>query len=153
MILRAAAVLAMPLALGAAAAPPKPAQPATEIKDRAALERLLGNSGMSVQWIGWTGAERGKIKPSWQGKTLLLKGEQHAKGAPGFVSVEGRVVRVSKTEFILEGTIVIKDTPDAGRACEKTGDWRFAVTQNRKYWRLREFEWCDDLTDYIDVYF
>jgi len=27
------------------------------------------------------------------------------------------------------------------------------VTQNRRYWRIRTFEWCDDLTDYVDVYF
>jgi hypothetical protein len=40
-----------------------------------------------------------------------------------------------------------------GRRCEQTGEWRFAVTQNRKYWRLRQFEWCDYLTDYIDIYF
>ena len=24
---------------------------------------------------------------------------------------------------------------------------------NRRYWRMREFEWCDRLTDYIDIYF
>jgi hypothetical protein len=31
--------------------------------------------------------------------------------------------------------------------------WHFAVMQNRPYWRLREFDWCEDLTDYVDIYF
>ena len=39
------------------------------------------------------------------------------------------------------------------RICEKTKDWHFAITQGRPYYRLREFEWCDGLTDYIDLYF
>ncbi len=44
-------------------------------------------------------------------------------------------------------------TPDAGRRCEANKAWRFAVTQNRPWWRLREFEWSDGLTDYVDIYF
>ena len=51
------------------------------------------------------------------------------------------------------GTIRIADTPDRGRLCEQTKSWRFAITQRRKYYRLREFEWCDGLTDYIDLHF
>jgi hypothetical protein len=148
-----AAFLMSLMAFGAAVTATDASLAPTKVQNRPALERLLGNSGLTLQWISWTSAERGKIKPYWKGKALFLKGEQRAKGAPGIVSVEGRVVRVARNEFILNGTIVIKDTPDAGRACEKTGDWRFAVTQNRKYWRLREFEWCDGLTDYIDIYF
>ena len=49
--------------------------------------------------------------------------------------------------------IRIADAPDPGRMCEATKSWHFAVTQNRRYYRLREFEWCDGLTDYIDIYF
>ena len=51
------------------------------------------------------------------------------------------------------GRIAIIDTPDPGRQCIRNGPMRFAVTQNRPYWRLREFEWCDGLTDYVDIYF
>lgn len=151
---KSVAALLPVLALGAAAAsPPKAVLPPTEVKNRIALERLLGNSGMSLQWISWTGAERGPVEASWSGKTLLLKGEQKARGSSGTVAFEGRVVRIDKSQFLLNGTIVIENTPDAGRMCEKTGEWRFAITQNRKYWRLRDFEWCDELTDYIDIYF
>lgn len=146
------AALILPLlAVGAAATTAAP--PPTKVENRAALERLLGSSGISLQWISWTSKERGPVDFRWSGKTLFLKAEQRARGGPGLVSVEGRIVRIAKNEFILNGTIIIDDTPDAGRRCEKTGDWRFAITQNRKYWRLREFEWCDGLTDYIDIYF
>jgi hypothetical protein len=152
-VLKSAAALLLPiLAYGAVADTPKPPAP-TKIDSRAALERLLGNSGMSIQWISWTSAERGRIKPTWQGKTLMLEGVQRAKDGPGRVSVVGHVTRIGATEFVLNGTITIEDTPDAGRRCEKAGDWKFAITQNRKYWRLRDFEWCDQLTDYIDIYF
>lgn len=148
---RFVAALILPLlAVGAAATTPAPP---TKVENRAALERLLGSSGISLQWISWNAKERGPVDFSWIGKTLILKAEQRARGDEGLVSVEGRIVRVARNEFILNGTIIIDDTPDAGRRCEKTGDWRFAVTQNRKYWRLREFEWCDGLTDYIDIYF
>ena len=47
----------------------------------------------------------------------------------------------------------ITDTPDRGRTCERRKTWHFAVTQRRSFYRLREFEWCDGLTDYVDVYF
>jgi hypothetical protein len=152
-MVKAAAALLLPLlAYGAVAASSEPPPP-TKVENRAALERLLGNSGMTLQWISWTSAERGQVDASWKGKALLLKGEQRGKGGTGRVSVDGHVTRIGKTDFILNGTIVIEDSPDVGRRCEKTGEWKFAVTQNRKYWRLREFEWCDQLTDYIDIYF
>jgi hypothetical protein len=151
MIKVAAALLLPLLASGAVATTPLP--PPTKVENRPALERLLGNSGMTIQWISWTNSERGNIDFRWADKTLILRGEQRAKESDAFVSVEGRIVRIAKNEFILNGTIIINDTPDAGRKCQKSGDWKFAITQKRKYWRLRDFEWCDGLTDYIDIYF
>lgn len=127
--------------------------PPTKVENRAALEKLLGNSGMTLQWISWTNSERGNVDASWKQKVLFLKGEQRAIGGPGSVSIDGYVVRINESEFILNGTITIDDTPDVGRKCRKSGEWKFAITQKRKYWRLREFEWCDGLTDYVDIYF
>ncbi|MBK8374248.1 hypothetical protein [Sphingorhabdus sp.] len=151
---RVAAALIMALfATGAAASSPEPPAAPTQVQDRPALERLLGASGMTLQWLSWTSSERGQVDLSWQDRALFLKGEQRGTDGTGRVSVNGHVVRISADEFILNGTIIIEDTPDAGRRCEKSGEWRFAVTQNRKYWRLRQFEWCDYLTDYIDIYF
>ena len=62
------------------------------------------------------------------------------------------VSELKKRGIGFDGTIRIADTPDRGRLCEQTKSWRFAITQRRKYYRLREFEWCDGLTDYIDIY-
>ena len=70
------------------------------------------------------------------------------------LSIAGRVAEIGPDYFIFDGRIAIVGTPDAGRRCVgERADWRFAVTQGRKYWRLRQFEWCDGLTDYVDIYF
>ena len=60
---------------------------------------------------------------------------------------------IGRDYFLFDGLVRITDAPDKGRNCEKHDMWRFAVTQSRPYWRIRTFEWCDDLTDYIDIYF
>ncbi len=127
-------------------------KPATIVKDRAALEKLLGNSGVSIQWLGWSKA-RGALDASWKGKTLYLKGGQMQKDGSGKLEMDGYVVSISKDNFVFRGTITITNAPDLGRKCEKSANWAFAVTQKRQYWRMREFEWCDGLTDYIDIYF
>jgi hypothetical protein len=134
------------------AAPAKnAAAPATIIKDRRALEKLLGNQGTALQWISWQ--RRGTLDAHWKGKTLYLSGGQKAADSAAEMRIDGVVVSIDKNRFIFRGTITINDTPDAGRRCTKTGDSEFGITQGRKYWRLREFEWCDSLTDYVDIYF
>lgn len=129
-----------------------PTEP-TQIDDWEAFDRIINNRGMSLQWIGYDSAPRGKANAVYENRTISLTGEQRAVNGVGRVSLSGAIVRVSRTEFIFRGTIIIADTPDEGRYCTQTKDWRFAITQNRKYWRLRDFEWCDSLTDYIDIYF
>jgi hypothetical protein len=123
---------------------------ATEVLDRAALERLRGNSGLTLQWIGWD--RRGTLEVTQRGNVVHLKGSQVAGDGKGRLEVEGDVVSIDASQFVLRGRITITDTPDAGRKCVKDGDSQFAITQGRRYWRMREFEWCDQLTDYIDVY-
>ena len=71
----------------------------------------------------------------------------------GRLFLDGTITEIGAGYFTFEGTIRITDTPDPGRQCEDNKSWHFAVTQNRPYYRLREFEWCDGLTDYIDIYF
>ena len=123
---------------------------ATRVLDRSALQRLLANKGLTLQWIGWD--QRGSVHARMAGETLLLTGAQAKEGA-GRLFLDGAVREIGADYFIFSGTIRIEDAPDPARRCELTKDWRFAVTQNRSYWRLREFEWCDGLTDYIDIYF
>lgn len=146
------------LLAGCTAAQPSPETPPpasvssepTRVLDRDALERLLTNKGVTLQWLGWD--QRGTANARMAGERVLLTAAQ-AKGGGGRLFMDGAVREIGSNSFIFTGTIRIEDTPNAGRRCEATKDWRFAVTQNRPYWRLREFEWCDGLTDYIDIYF
>lgn len=124
----------------------------TKILDPAMAERLFANTGATLQWIGWEKRGRTWVAVDDRGYWLVT-GEQ--KGAQGErLSLEGFVTEIGPDYFLYDGTIKILGTPSRDRLCNvsKRG-WRFEITQNRKYWRLREFEWCDRLTDYIDIYF
>jgi len=123
----------------------------TRILDQKGAERLMRNEGVTLQWNGWE--ERG---PLWvavtkSGHWSLLGGQQGEQG--GFLDLEGFITEIGPDYFVFQGTIKMIGTPDDDRFCNITKQWRFAVTQNRSYYRLREFEWCDGLTDYIDIYF
>lgn len=125
----------------------------TKIEDWESFDRIVNNRGLTLQWIHYDAVPRGEVKTAFENRTLFLNGEQRSADGRARVALNGSVIKVSASEFIFRGTITIADTPDEGRYCTQTKDWRFAITQNRKYWRLREFEWCDSLTDYIDIYF
>ena len=127
-----------------------PDQP-TRLYDQLGVMRLMGNEGVTLQWIDWD--ERG---PVWvavtqSGHWSLLGGQRGKDGA--MLELEGFITEIGRDYFLYDGTIKIRGAPDADRGCSATKSWRFEVTQSRSYYRLREFEWCDDLTDYIDIYF
>ncbi|MEO1170209.1 MAG: hypothetical protein AAFW97_16005 [Pseudomonadota bacterium] len=148
-------------ALAQSAAEESDARPVAQtiVTDPAALARLRGNSGITLQWINFTypderpRARRGHVAVADRGDTVHISGVQHAAEGDGYVSVTGDIAEIGSDYFIFDGRIVISGAPDADRHCVKTGRSRFAITQNRRYWRMREFEWCDSLTDYIDIYF
>ncbi len=121
----------------------------TEIKSQAAYERLLHNSGISVQWL-WTD-ERGKLNAVDDNDVVRLEGGH--RNANGSVTIKGRVLSISADRFTFRGTILIVDAPDKGRRCERTGDYEFRATGKRKYWRLQQMEACGGLTDYVDIYY
>ena len=129
---------------------PQPPE-ATRILDARAAERLLAAKGITLQWIGWN--ERGSVNVRREGDLILLTGSQSEPNGLGRLFLDGRVTEIGSDYFLFDGIVRMTDTPDRGRKCEADKEWRFAITQNRPYWRLREFEWCDGLTDYIDIYF
>lgn len=141
------------IAVGLATQATSANDPATIVKSQSALARLLNNSGVTLQWISWAGNDRGLVETRWQGKTVHLEAEQRDRSTGAYVRLNGIVTSIDQNSFTFRGTIEILGTPNAERRCRSDGEWRFAVTQNRKYWRLRQFEWCDDRTDYIDIYF
>ncbi len=116
-----------------------------------ALQRLRANSGVTLQWISWD--YRGHVMLREQDDTVYLSGGQIDQNGGGTLWLDGEVISSGDDHFVFEGLIRISNTPDEGRICQDTKRWHFAITQNRKYYRLREFEWCDGLTDYIDIYF
>lgn len=119
----------------------------TSQKDAARLQAL---EGVTLQWIDWAKRGRATVTINQEGLWRL-----NAKQTDeyGLLQVSGAIHEIGQDYFILSGRIIIMDTPDRDRICDRSKKWRFEVTQNRSYYRLREFEWCDYLTDYIDIYF
>ncbi len=153
------AIAAMSLATGCAAQsstvqgerPAPAANSKTAINDRAAFQRLLGNSGVTLQWISWE--TRGNLVADYSTDLLRLHGGQSTPDGKGKLVIDGVVTKVDASEFTFVGRIDMTDTPDIGRHCVRDGEMTFRVTQNRKYWRLQQMEICDGLTDYVDIYF
>lgn len=132
--------------------PPKPVVATQERPTNSTtLQRLQDNRGLTLQWISWD--YRGNVDVRTHGGSLYLTGLQVEKNGMGSVFLDGKIVESGDDYFIFSGLIRISGAPDADRVCEMNNEWRFAITQNRKYYRLREFEWCDGLTDYVDIYF
>ncbi len=137
-------------------APRDPAEPAhpgetTKILSHTDAERLLNNKGATLQWIDWDTRGTAVVTPG--DELWRLRAAQTARANKGRMMLDGALLEIGEGYFTFRGTIRIADTPDNGRMCEATKTWHFAITQNRRYYRLREFEWCDGLTDYIDIYF
>lgn len=124
-------------------------EPTTVLSERDA-QRLSGASGITLQWISWD--DRGQVSAHADARGVwYLSGSQ--TGEQGELKVDGIITEIGEGYFTLDGTVSIQNTPDAGRDCRAAKTWHFAITQNRRYYRLREFEWCDRLTDYVDIYF
>lgn len=126
------------------------AEPTRVLSEKAA-QRLLTNKDLTLQWIDWN--TRGTAVVRHEGDVWTLRGAQAEAGGPGRLFLEGTITEIGADYFTFEGRVAITNTPDQGRTCDKTKAWHFAITQKRRYYRLREFEWCDGLTDYIDIHF
>lgn len=125
--------------------------PPTRVVSLAGLNRIASPKGMTLQWINQ--AQRGDVRVVVDGEGVWHMAGSQTGPNNQYVSVDGFMHEVGDKYFIIEGTITIRNAPDAGRSCEARDTWLFEITQNRKYYRLRRFEWCDGLTDYIDIYF
>jgi hypothetical protein len=142
------------IATGAAAQTPPPAPgERTIVNDRTALGRLRRNSGITLQWISFETAARGHVVAQMNGGLLHLSGSQRAQSGTGRVTLDGDVLRINPRSFFFRGRIVITDAPDRGRNCVREGTYEFRATGQRRYWRLQDFEACDGLADYVDIYF
>ena len=136
----------------AAQTPPAPRE-RTVVNDRTALNRLRRNSGITLQWISFDYAQRGHVVAQMNGGLLHLNGAHNAQSGPGRLTLDGDVLRINPRSFVFRGRIAITDAPDRGRNCIREGTYEFRSTGTRRYWRLQDFEACDGLADYVDIYF
>jgi len=128
----------------------------TEVVDAAAAKKLLGQHGLTLQWITNDKKQKGVAEITNRRGVYRLAGEQRdAKG--NFVTVQGRITRIEKLDFFLEGTIVTQvDYLADGKPCPKEGTFRFHIKGARKFWRLQEMDNpCagENHVDYVDVHF
>ena len=123
----------------------------TLVSSETDAERLRTLQGVTLQWIGWDRRGKVSVTRSDEGQWSLAGAQEEESGAG--LRLEGFITEIGKDYFLFDGRIQIADTPMQGRSCDARKIWRFEATQRRAYYRLREFEWCDGLTDYIDLYF
>ncbi|CAB3714322.1 Uncharacterised protein [Achromobacter insolitus] len=121
----------------------------TDIQNQAAYERLMNNSGITLQWL-WS-AQRGHLTATDENDVVRIEGTQ--ANHEGTLKIKGDIVSIASDRFLFRGTILILDAPDKGRRCERNGEFEFRATGKRKYWRLQQMEACGGLTDYVDVYY
>jgi hypothetical protein len=115
---------------------------------------LIGQHGLTLQWISWD--FRGIIKITEEDKVLKIKGEQKSKDNKGdYVSIDGVLDIINDREIKFTGKITTKvHYNNEGNPCEKDGVYTFKRTGTRKYFRLQEMKNCDDVVvDYVDLYF
>ena len=127
--------------------------PKTVIKDRAAKLKLMGAHRLSLQWISWDYFGRATVTE--RAGTLFLTGEQKARKGSDNLKIDGVITEVSAKEFNFKGKIIIKvEANNKGKPCERNGEMTFRITNNRRYWRLKEMENpCEEIVDYVDIYF
>lgn len=130
-----------------------PAQDATLVNNANARKMLLGRHLLSLQWISWD--YFGTATVINRRGVLYLKGTQKGRGNTDFVKIDGVVTEINARDFTFEGTIETQVSHiNGGAPCRREGKMTFAVTKNRKYWRLQEMDNpCEAVTDYIDIYF
>jgi hypothetical protein len=123
------------------------------VKDNQAKARLLGPHRLSLQWISWD--YFGKAIVSEKDGVLNISGEQKGRGTGDYLKIKGVITEVDTKEIKFKGTIETKVSHiNEGNPCKREGEMTFRITQNRKYWRLKEMDNpCDGVTDYVDIYF
>lgn len=123
----------------------------TRVLSNRDAQRLRTAQGITLHWITWDTRGDVHVARGPDGVWRVNGVQKDERGAR--LAIDGVITEIGDDYFELDGRIAITNTPDRGRVCVQDKIWRFEVTQDRTYYRLREFEWCDRLTDYVDIYF
>ena len=127
--------------------------PQTIVKDATALHRLQRNSGITLQWIGFVTPQRGRLRAHMEDGVLALTGSQQSPDGSEQLTIDGYVELIDERSFTFVGDIVILNSPTSPRECVRQGRFNFRAAGKRRYWRLQQMQSCDNLTDYVDIYF
>ena len=126
---------------------------APEVKDKAAVKKLVAKHGLTLQWI--ESKQKGAAKIWNDASYVRIQGEQRDAATGNFVTVEGWITKIEAKQFTMRGRIVTQTTHIAGGAeCVRDGDFTYLIKGGRKFWRLQEMEnSCagDGTVDYVDV--
>lgn len=137
-----------------AASFPATAQQKTVVNDAAAAKKLLGRHMLSLQWISWD--YFGTASVTQKDGIYQIRGEQKGRGRNNtdYLKLEGMIYEINAASFGFSGRITTRISHiNGGQPCLREGEFTFAITGKRKYWRMQEMENpCDPVTDYIDVY-
>jgi hypothetical protein len=122
----------------------------TRISSASARQALIGEHKLSLQWISWT--QFGKATVTDDDGMLILKGEQRIGSE--YVILNGTITDVSEKSFTFDGVIESKTSSvNNGQPCIRRGQMEFAITGNRRYWRMQKMDNpCEAVTDYVDIF-
>ena len=128
-------------------------QEKTVVNSASAKKMLLGKHRLSLQWISWD--YFGSVTVTDKKGVLYLKGEQKGRGNGDYLTIDGIVTQIDEKEFTFDGKIVTRVSHiNNGEPCPREGEMTFAITKNRRYWRLQDMRNpCDGVLDYVDVFF
>jgi hypothetical protein len=128
-----------------------PASAQTDVKDRAEYRKLLGTHKLSLQWVSWE--KFGKVTIAEERGMLKVHGRQELNG--DYVQIDGTIVSVERNRFVFEGVITTRVSyNNNGEPCHRRGDFDFAAKGKRRYWRMQQIENpCEEIADYVDIYF
>jgi hypothetical protein len=131
------------------------AQEHTKINDKSAAAMLLGRHMLSLQWISWDYFGTATITNS-RG-VYRITGEQKGRGESrgDYLRINGVITSIDAKEFKFNGRIEMRISHiNNAEPCIRDGEFTFAVTGKRRYWRMQEMDNpCDTATDYVDIYF
>ncbi len=129
-------------------------QPVVKFNKEAFQRNLVGQHGITLQWISWD--YRGTVKIAEENNVLKIRGIQKSKeNNTDSVSIDGILEVINDKEIRFTGKIITTVSyNNQGKPCEKEGTYTFKKIGNRRYWRLQEMKNCDGVVvDYVDLYF
>ncbi len=129
-------------------------QTVVKFNKEAFQRNLVGQHGITLQWISWD--YRGTVKITEENNVLKIRGVQKSKeNITDSVSIEGTLEVINDKEIRFTGKIITTVSyNNQGKPCEKEGTYTFKKIGNRRYWRLQEMKNCDGVVlDYVDLYF